>query len=353
VEIASVDFAEMKEPGPRETILNPLVAKGWPTIFFGGAGVAKTIIALSLGQAIVDPETERWIAWPVTTCPVVYLDLELNAEEQARRAYRIARGNGLVAPPRGLRYMTTFGVPHRKRGNMMRRALEECEHHGAGVLFIDSLGLALRGNPSDPTDIIAWFEDELAEFAGAGVTVVMIDHQRRLQPGEKSQFLGVFGSVYKENLARSMVQIELVRRDRAEHSITARLRPKKANFEELAEPVDVKTVFTEDRIHLYQNQLEAEHKASEETLSAAERVLAAVVSLGEAAPDEITEACGTLMRSTVKKELSRLRGQNKVEDTGNHGPTGARKVRAVTVTDTYKGSGNGNYPAGERVGEAF
>jgi hypothetical protein len=241
--LRSVSFAEIEEPGPGEMIVKGLIPKGWPSTIFGGTGVAKTIKGLSLGQAIADPGVSRWLAWDVATTNVLYLDLELNTEEQTRRAYRIARGSGLAAPPSGLRYMTTFGVPRRERPEVMKNALEECRAHNAGVLFIDSLGLALRGDLADAENVIDWFEDDLAAFLGEGITVVMIDHQRRRQPGERNQALGVFGSVYKENLSRTMIQIEFVRRDREEHSIITRIRAKKSNFDELRGSVNRRVAY--------------------------------------------------------------------------------------------------------------
>ncbi len=334
--ITSVSFAEMEEPGLREEVLGGIFPKGWPGIIFGAAGTIKSMKTLSLGQAIADPDVHRWLGRFVTTCNVMYADWELNVQEQARRAYRIARGEGRSALPRGMRYMTTFGIPRRRRKHFLKDVLDECVNHDVGVCIFDSLGLALRGDPGKFDDVVDMFEEDLAAFAGEGITVIMIGHQRRLQPGERNQSLGVYGSVFHENLARAVAQVELIGRDRENHTVTTRLRPRKANFTELAEPIEVKTTFTEEKITLELVELDDADKAGEETLNAKERVLAALRSVGEdgAGPDELTELCQTLKRTTVRNVLTKLREEQAIENTGEMEGR-AHKVR-VTVTDTYK-----------------
>ncbi len=332
----------MEEPGFREEVLSGIFPKGWPGIIFGAAGTIKSMKALSLGQAIADSDVHRWLGRCVTTCNVMYADWELNVEEQARRAFRLARGEGRSTLPRGMRYMTTFGIPRRRRKHFLKDVLEECVKHDVGVCFFDSLGLALRGDPGKVDDVVDMFEEDLAAFAGEGITAIMIGHQRRLQPGERNQSLGVYGSVFHENLARAVAQVELIGRDRENHTVTTRLRPRKANFTELAEPIEVRTTFTEEKITLELVELDDADKAGEETLNAKERVLAALRTVGEAGagPDELTELCQTLKRTTVRNVLTKLREERVIENTGEM-ENRAQKVR-VTVTGTYRGDGDGD-----------
>jgi hypothetical protein len=156
----------------------------------------------------------------------------------------------------------------------------------------------------------------------------LIDHQRRLAAGERNQSLGAYGSVWKENLSRTQLQIELVTRDREAHTVTTRLRAKKTNFDELPEPIEVKTTFSADAIALETVATEDTDRAAEETLSARDRVLAALRALGEAGPNAIHEACGgTLSKGTVKNEVTKLRSSGVVEDTGEIEPGGGKVVR--------------------------
>jgi hypothetical protein len=268
----------------------------------------------------------------------MYADWELNQMVQGRRAYHIARGRGRLAPAPHLRYMSIYGAPRRARQDFLPRVLEECITHGSEVCYIDSVGLAVRGNPGDFEVIIEFFEGIVTDFATEGIIPVLIDHQRRLAPGEKNQSLGAYGSVWKENLARTQTQLELVARDREAHTVTTRLRAKKTNFDELPEPVGLRTTFSEDTIKLEVVEIEAGHKAQEETLTASDRVFYAIQALEKAGPHAAQEATG-LALSTVKKEITALRKTGKVEDTGESEPGGGR---IVTVTQTYRGNGNGN-----------
>src|SRR3712207_437754 len=102
--------------------------------------------------------------------------------------------------------MSTYGLPRRARQNFAARVLDECIAHKSEVCFIDSVGLAVSGNPGDFEVVVTFFEEVIATFVGEGITPVLIDHQRRLMGGERNQALGAYGSVWKENLSRTQLQ---------------------------------------------------------------------------------------------------------------------------------------------------
>jgi hypothetical protein len=330
---ASISFAEMAEPEKPEEVWEGVIVRGWPALWFGGTGVTKSVTAMAVAQAIADEHTKVLLGRNVITAPVMYADWELNEMVQGRRAYQIARGRGRLAPPPGLRYMSTYGAARRDRQDFIANVLDECIDHSIEVCFIDSVGLAVSGNPGDFEVIVEFFEEVVADFTANGITPVLIDHQRRLIPGERNQALGAYGSVWKENLSRTQLQIELVRRDRDAHTITTRLRPKKTNFGELPEPIEVKTTFSEEAIKLEVTETDDTDRAAEETVSAGDRVLAAIRTLGAAGPNAIWEACSTLKKGTVKNEITKLRRAGIVEDTGEVEPGGGK---IVIVTGTYR-----------------
>ena len=328
VRTSSISFAEIPEPERPEEVWEGIIVRGWPALWFGGTGVTKSVMALATAQAIADKNTKVFLGRSVITAPVMYADWELNADVQGRRAYHIARGHGRGTPPSRLRYMSTYGTARRAREDFGLQVLDECNAHGIEVCFIDSVGLAVNGNPGDFEVIIDFFDETIADFVANGITPVLIDHQRRLAAGERNQSLGAYGSVWKENLSRTQLQIELVTRDRQAHTVTTRLRAKKTNFDELPEPIEVKTTFSADAIALETVATEDTDRAVEETLSARDRVLAAVRALGEAGPNAIHEACGgTLSKGTVKNEVTKLRSSGVVEDTGEIEPGGGKVVR--------------------------
>ena len=121
-----------------------------------------------------------------------------------------------------------------------------------------------------------------------------------------------FGSVYKGNLARSVIQAEAT--ECGEGTLTVRLRQKKHNFGPLAEPFSVKLAFSDEAVTLQAVGLKASELAEEVTLTATERVRLALEG-GPAYPWEITETTGIPLKR-VKNVLTRLRKQGVGEPTG-------------------------------------
>jgi hypothetical protein len=149
-------------------------------------------------------------------------------------------------------------------------------------------------------------------FRALGVAVLIIDHQARLQAGESYQRKGAFGSVYKANLARSVIQAEAT--ERSEGTLSLRIRQKKHNFGPLADPFGVKLAFSEEVVSVEAVELGATDLAEEATLTAPERVKLALQD-GPLYPSEIAETTG-MPAKTVKNSLTGLRKQGAVEPTG-------------------------------------
>lgn len=306
--LEAVKFSEMEVPGPRRYLLKDLVLAAYVTLLYGDGGVAKSLLALALAVAIAG-DSEEWLGRKVETCPVLYADFELDAEEQARRVHLLCRGQGEDAPPDGLLYMSALG---HTAGEAFTAALEACKEHGVGLMIVDSLGPALQGDAEAARDVISFFQKSIEPFRAEGVAILIIDHQSRLQAGQSYQSKGAFGSVFKSNLARSVIQAQAT--ERGEGTLTVRLRQKKHNFGPLAEPFGAKFTFTEDSVTLEPVELGPAELAEEVTLNATDRVKLALEQ-GPAYPWEIAEFTGLAVK-TVKNTLTGLRKQGVVEATG-------------------------------------
>jgi len=83
-------------------------------------------------------------------------------------------------------------------------------------------------------------------------------------------------------------------------------------------------------------ELDDTDRAAEETVSARDRVLAALRTVEEAGPAELTELCQSLKITTIRKTLSELRNEEPplIENTENFEGR-AHKVR-LTVTAPYR-----------------
>jgi hypothetical protein len=306
--LEAVRFSEMEVPGPRRYLLRDLVLAAYVTLLYGDGGVAKSLLALALAVAIAG-DCKEWLGREAESCPVLYVDFELDSEEQARRVYQLCRGQGLGRPPEHLLYMSALGHP---ASEAFTAALEACKEHGVGLMVVDSLGPALQGDAEAARDVIGFFQKSVEPFRVEGIAILIIDHQSRLQQGQSYQSKGAFGSVFKTNLARSVVQAQAT--ERGEGTLTVRLRQKKHNFGPLAEPFGARLSFTEEAVSLEAVELGASELAEEATLNATDRVKLALAN-GAAYPWEIAEHTGLALK-TVKNALTGLRKQEVVEPTG-------------------------------------
>jgi RecA-family ATPase len=288
-----VRLGEVEQPGPRRYVVEELVPAGYSTLWHGDGGVAKSMIALSLGVGVASGAMS-WLGRAVEHGPALFVDFELEAEEQARRVWQLCRGIGLKEPPADLFYLSAVGHPTR---DALRAALQACEEGGVTLVVVDSLGPALEGDAEAARDVIGFYRDEIDPFRALGAAVLIIDHQAKLQHGESYQRKGAFGSVYKANLARSVVQAEAT--ERGEGTLSLRIRQKKHNFGPLADPFGVELSFSEELVSLRAVDLDPAQMAEEATLTAPERVKLALQD-GPLYPSEIVEATGVQVK-TVKR----------------------------------------------------
>jgi hypothetical protein len=93
-------FAELGEPKEREYLIEKIGVKGYPIVAFGAGGVAKSFAMLSAGIAIASASgVEEWLGLRVLEHGLVlFLDFELDVEEQHRRVRDLCAGMGIPIP---------------------------------------------------------------------------------------------------------------------------------------------------------------------------------------------------------------------------------------------------------------
>jgi len=323
-------FRELDEPEERRYLVAGLVPASYPTMIFGDGGSAKSLLAMSLGTAIATGAD--WLGHKVMRTSVLYLDFELDASEQSRRSRQVAKGAGLEEPPANFYYLSALGYPVR---DAFRAAYAECRARGIRMLILDSLGPALEGDAEASRDVIGFYSRVMEPFRALGTGVFMVDHQAKLQAGERYQSKRAFGSVFKTNLARSVVQVEA--RDREEGRLAATLRQTKHNFGYRADPFGVVVEFSEEAITVSPEKLDPADLAEEGTLNSTDRVRLALED-GPAYPVQIAEATGLAVK-TVKNALTKLRKAGEVEATGN---VEHQAEEVSLVSPSLKGQGQGH-----------
>src|ERR687897_1662158 len=163
--LEAVRFTEMEVPGPRRYLLKDIVLAAYVTLLYGDGGVAKSLLALALAVAIAG-DSEEWLGREIESCPVLYVDFELDAEEQARRVHQLCHGQRVDTPPDNLLYMSALG--HTAKDSFAA-ALEACKTHGVGLMVVDSLGPALQGDAEAARDVIGFFQRSVAPFRVEGI----------------------------------------------------------------------------------------------------------------------------------------------------------------------------------------
>lgn len=303
-------FSDLEEPKPREFLVEDVVPTKYATVVHGGGGSAKSILAMSLGM-VVAGGVDEWLGLKVHgEGHVLFLDFELDTEEQHRRVRDLAAGLAMPVSEK-LGYLSALGMSTREAFEL---ALKFCKERSAVLLLLDSLGPAMLGDVETAKDVIRFHNEYIAPFRAAGVTVVIVDHQGKLQAGESYQQKSSFGSAYKEHLVRSVLQVEAQDRDRDAGTLAVRIRQKKSSFGPRRDPFDVKLTFGSNRIEAKVAELDDTELATEGTLNADDRVVHALKD-ASAYPDELAETTG-LALGTVKNCLTRLKRVGKVEYTG-------------------------------------
>src|SRR5215212_7788957 len=296
-----------KYTGLRPSVIRGIFPKGFPTSIYGEGGIAKSIIALHMCMSIASSQKE-WLGYPIDQqSPCLYVDFELDREEQGTRAERIAKGMSIEVPD-DLHYLWASGF---RFSDVFPLILEAVDELGVRVTALDSLGMALEGDALKGTVVIDFFRDRIDQLKRRGVSVLIVDHQSGLRPGESYQSKAQYGSVYKGYLSRSRLQLELDERN--EVGTTVIVRQNKTNFGAPLVPFVVRTLFEEEKIVLGREALSEEDLREESVLNATDRVLLSLLD-GPSYPADLQEktrlvGVGNIITKLKRKVLIELTGQ--------------------------------------------
>ena len=315
-----LEVADLTEPGPRLWRVRNLVPESYPTSVYGDGGQGKSLIALAVGTVVTTGRS--FLGMPTIKGKTLYLDWELDPEEFTRRAYQVARGMGMDGPPVDLLY-ANVSLPLLQ----IKGALEnEVRTRGIEFLIIDSLGAAAGGNPNAAELVIPTFQ----MLRDLGKASLVIDHQSKLQEGQHYENKTAYGNAYKGFLSRSVWQIEKGESE-DQHTLELLMRPKKANFGPLVDPVGVRIRFAGATIYIEHVQA-ADVPGLAGKLPIGDQVLAELRE-GEVTVDELAELTGK-PRGTIRNQLTRLRKAGKV----------------ITLDGTWRLIPNSHSPIGRESG---
>ena len=301
-----ISLGKIDEPRPQEGLLGGLIAKGFPTTLYGDGGNGKSYLALGIATAMASGK--NFLGFPLPKARVLYLDWELSVEAQGRRAFKIARGLGLQRPPKRLLYIHA----PKTLPKMIVRIRQLVHRRKIACVIIDSFGPACGSNPEAAEGVMPLFND----LRSLGVTVLILDHQAKMQEGQSYAKKTPFGSAFKFNLSRSVLQLEKVPSVGNELKII--LRQTKNNFGAHRDDLGLNIVFdgkgaSKESVSMTLADLKRDPAFSKH-LHADEKILNALREFGPATKSEIAERTG-IKAGTVENKLPVLQRVGKVIDT--------------------------------------
>jgi AAA domain len=308
-------FADLGEPKEREYLIEQIGVKGYPIVAFGAGGVAKSFVMLGAGIAIASASgADNWLGLRVLDHGyVLYLDFELDAEEQHRRVRDLCAGMGIPIP-RKLAYLSGVGVDP---DATFKKARAFVEHYKAKAAIIDSMGLAMQGDMEKGREVLAFHARYINPLRRAGATPFIVDHEGKLQTGEKHKDKTPFGSAYKAWASRSVLQFIFEEYREAASELDISVRQTKTNFGPKIEPLGLRFTFEEKKVSMRPYDLPDVELLDEESKPVRERILAALKIEPQTVPD--LEKHTGAATGTIYNNLAQLIDAKEVAEDGYRG----------------------------------
>ena len=307
-------FSKEGEPKEREYLIENVAVKNYTIVAYGAGGVAKSFAVLAAGIAIAGG-SEEWLGLRVLDHGyVLYLDFELDAEEQHRRVRDLCAGLGVDIPEK-LAYFSALGMPTEKAFAKAKAFVKEYGNE-AKAIIIDSMGLAMQGDMDHARDVIAFHRRFTDPLRVMGITPFVVDHEGKLQSGENRKEKGPTGSAFKSWTTRSVLQFILEEYDEANSALDIRVRQHKTNFKP-TKPFGVRFTFEEKKVSVEAIDLPDTELIDETYIPVKERITAALAP-GEATIRELAQLTGAEV-GTVRNKVSELMGEERITDAGYRG----------------------------------
>jgi hypothetical protein len=300
----AIDVSTLPEPPRRGWLVPDLLPEATVTSWYGDDGTGKSVLALAL--AICVASGKPFLDRPVQQGTVLYVDTEFDQDEFIRRAYKLARGMGLSAPPAGVLYFRTRYSLTTPGGQ--RDIVRLVERYQPTLVVVDSVTLGT-------------YTDDLKEAAAAvtlmeflqqlPATVLALDHIPKPPPGASLAYARPWGSFAKRAKTRHAV---LVTQAEAGGII---LRVSKSNLDRPGAMVGADITWEGDAIRVTAVPLDDEALAGiEHHLPALEQVYRCLCQHEAMTPEEVAEETG-LAVGTVRNKLTALRRQGRAEPLGD------------------------------------
>lgn len=277
-------------------LLEPILYLNHPTVIFGDYGSLKSLCSLAMAYVVQLPYHDNDLglitATKSTNC--LYLDWEDDRSSFSKRWTALEKGLGRGA----------MSILYRRMTGTLSDSVEQLQViiHGKniGLIIVDSLGPAARGNLNDPEPAIRYH----AALRQLGTTSLTLAHTAKDQFTKRRS---IFGSIFFTNLARSVWECK-AEQETGEDEAVISLKHTKANLSRLHPPLGYRFAFGVNTIAVAKADLRDTGLSGELPLSFRIKDL---LRGGAMAVKEIAEALNSTP-DTTGRTLRRMRSKNQV-----------------------------------------
>jgi len=298
---------------PTEYLVDGLIPKGHPVMFFGDGGSLKSITTQHLGISVASEEVDTWLGKKIPTLPVLNLEYEQSMEEHSTRGLQIMNGLQISTPT--IEDLMTLECDRFNFWDVVTLVQEWAEEECLGkdrdgVVILDSLGYALPGSLEDQGTAIMFYRDFLVPLKKARITPIIVHHQPKYSQVP-------YGSVY---LVRNNFRSQWLLEDTGgSHSDTKtiRMRDTKRNYSGKKDDIHITGIFSDmdtpdEEKAIWVNPGSSTAPLKEKRLSKGEMVVEYLKANEGSTREQISEGTGISLK-TVRNKISDLLNRSELE----------------------------------------
>jgi hypothetical protein len=277
-------------------LLEPILYLNHPGVIFGDYGSLKSLLALATAYVVQLPYYDNTLGLVTAneSNRCLYLDYEDDPSSFRKRWSAIERGFG----------KGTTSILYRRMTSPLADSVESVQQiiddKSIGLLIVDSLGPAARGNLNDPEPAIKYH----TALRHLGITSLTLAHTAKDTLTRKRT---IFGSVFFTNLARSVWECKAEQEIGEEEAIIS-LKHTKANLSRLHPPLGFRFNFSDNKISVGRADLKETGLSGELPLS---WQIKNILRRGGISIKELAESLSS-SEDTVGRTLRRMRSKNEV-----------------------------------------
>ncbi len=285
---------------PPEFLIEPLLLKNKPNLFFGDGGTLKSFTALLTGILTALPWTDNELGLKPQKSNTLILDWEDDRATFQRRLNLLLKGLGLPALSIFYRHCD---MPFIDDLSAIQQIVQE---NKIDHLIIDSIGVACSKASLNEDDNANKFFAALRKFP---ITSTLITHNAKSREGDRTPF----GSVYYMTNARNVWEVRK-QQEPGDNVVDIVFIHKKANDIKRLKPLAFRYTLTDDSINV--QAIKPSDTGIDAAMTIEERILDAIKSNTKLTAPELSETLN-IGKASIYVSLNRMKKKNLVVKLGN------------------------------------